>query len=126
MQYKCLTCGHEFAGREEAPKNRRQCSKCGRRRVTTVEAYRTAVAKVKELRRDSWHPGSPQDAVSALIEALDPASPRATLIHILKGHIGEAVGDPFIAVRTALRIWQDAGHELELEMQEGEAGIKGQ
>jgi len=39
---------------------------------------------------------------------------QASLNRLLQSEIGEALADPFIAVRTGLQIWQKAGEELEV------------
>ena len=113
MQYRCLTCGHEFEDRSDMPRNQRQCSECGRRRVVEAQQYRAAVEKVKEFRR--LNPGLKVswEALASLLESLEPASPQASLNRLLRGELGEAMADPFIAIRAGLQIWQQAGQELE-------------
>lgn len=113
MRYRCLTCGHEFEERSDAPRNQRQCSKCGRRRAVEAQQYRAAIDAVKEFRR--LNPGLKvsRQALASLLEALEPASPQASLNRLLRDELGKALADPLIAIRTGLQIWQEAGEELE-------------
>lgn len=113
MRYKCLSCGHEFEDRSGTLRNQRQCSKCGRRRVVDIQQYETAIEKVKEFRRLNPDPKVPREALASLLKALEPASPQASLNRLLRGELGEALADPFIAIRTGLQIWQQAGEDLE-------------
>jgi len=78
-----------------------------------MQQYQAAIEKVKEFRRLSPGLKVSGQALASLLEALEPASPQASLNHILRGELGEALADPFIAIRTGLQIWQQAGQELE-------------
>jgi len=113
MRYRCLACGHDFEDRSDTPRNQRQCSKCGRRRAVEMQQYQAAIEKVKEFRRVNPGLKVSRQALASLLEALEPASPQASLNRLLRGELGEALADPFIAIRTGLQIWQQAGEELE-------------
>lgn len=113
MSYTCLACGHEFDDRVDRPK-RRQCSKCGRRRVIETYKYRNAIEAAKDFRRNS-HSATFEQAMAALDslrDVLDTASPAASLASVLQGELGDALLDPFIVARVGWDIWHKAGEEL--------------
>lgn len=121
LLYKCLACGHEFEGRLESPK-RRQCSKCGRRRAIEAYRYGKAIDAAKDFRRRFPSSSFEEaiDAIDSLRSVLDTASPVASLVSALAGELGDAVLDPFIAIRVTWDIWRQAGQELKDEKQDQE------
>ncbi len=55
------------------------------------------------------------DAIDSLRGVLDSASPLASLASALRGELGDALLDPFIAARVSWDIWRQAGQELKDE-----------
>lgn len=80
-----------------------------------MQRYQAAIEKTKEFRRFNPNPKIPREALASLLEALEPTSPQASLNRLLRCELGEALTDPFIAIRTGLQIWQKAGEDLERE-----------
>jgi DNA-directed RNA polymerase subunit RPC12/RpoP len=116
MRYKCLACRHEFDDRLDNPR-RRQCSKCGRRRVIEGQKYTNAVEAAKEFRRN-FPSATFEQAIAALDSlrtVLDTASPAASLASAFRGELGDALLDPFIAARVGWDIWYEAGKNLQDE-----------
>lgn len=55
------------------------------------------------------------DAIDSLRTVLDSTSPLVSLVSLLRGELGEALLDPFIAARVIWDIWRQAGQELKDE-----------
>lgn len=108
MHFRCLACGHEFEDRVEQPRNSRQCSQCGRRRMIESSKYHAAVDQIRDLRRSQFDPQVSRETLASLIETLNPVALQNSLSSILRGELGEALDDPFIGAKALVDIWRDA------------------
>ena len=111
MRFRCLACGHEFEDRAGQTRNKRQCGKCGRRRIVESASFAAAVEKVRTMRASDFNPAVTREALAQILEAVNPVSPNASLASVLRGEFHEALNDPFVAAKAIIDVLREANRE---------------